>query len=137
MTPVTNYDSNDGRSSSPPTAPSSPPVAAMETDGVAPVSDTMEVEEKRMKEQTRRREAKQMQNAQAEADEEKEAKYKTLMKLVQSSKVTHRIVDKSLRAASGNPSSDDLYRYSLLFYKNAWQPRNRIINGRETRRRNG
>ena len=60
----------------------------MDTEGIAPVSDTMEVEERRMKEQTKRREAKQLQKAQAEDDEEKEAKYQTLMKLVQSSKVS-------------------------------------------------
>ncbi|MCJ1395053.1 hypothetical protein MMC18_007934 [Xylographa bjoerkii] len=97
-TPITNYDSNDAHSSSPTTAPSSPPVAAMETQGVAPVSDTMEVEEKRMREQTRRREAKQMQKAHAQDDEEKEAKYQTLMKLVQSSKLFASILQDRLAA---------------------------------------
>ena len=88
MTPVTNYDSNDAHSSSPTTAPSSPPGPTMDSEGIAPVSNTMEAEEKRMKEQTKRREAKQLRKAQAEDDEEKEAKYQTLMKLVQSSKVS-------------------------------------------------
>ncbi|MCJ1404514.1 hypothetical protein MMC11_007740 [Xylographa trunciseda] len=98
MTPITNYDSNDAHSSSPTTAPSSPPAVAMDTEDFAPVSDTMEVEEKRMKEQTKRREAKQFQKAQAEDDEEKEAKYQTLMKLVQSSKLFASILQDRLAA---------------------------------------
>ena len=86
--PVAPDDAATTNSSNPTTPASSPPSVVMPVEGIEPVSEAMQVEEKRMKDATKRRQAKERQKVQLEDEEEKEAKYQKLMTLVQSSKVS-------------------------------------------------
>ena len=114
----TGYDSQDNSSSPTSTPPSSPPSAAMSDKGYEPVSEAMLAEEKRMKEESRRREARDKQKAQAEDEVEKEAKYKKLMNLVDSSKVCcqewrcAQSIGGSFLADSPNPSCSQLFSHN-------------------------
>lgn len=87
VTSDTGYDSQNTRSSPASTPPSSPPSAAMSDKGVAPVSENMLTEEKKMKEGTRLKDAKQKKEAQTVDDKAKEDSFNKLTRLLQSSKV--------------------------------------------------